>query len=125
MTPLELLESIANELSGIRWEDLTQAEHVICLKLIKHGYCEWDDNLVHHEGKCPTENRKLKWKGTETMSDLKIKDIHDAITNGISDMPGQEYWEALDYGSPEWNEWIIYAQQNGIAETIRVLGVDA
>ena|GEM_PF-5484100 len=55
------------------------------------------------------------------MTDMKIKDIHEAITNGVSNMPGQEYWQSLDYGSPDWNDWIIDAQRRGINAVVRDL----
>ncbi len=55
------------------------------------------------------------------MTDLKIKDIHDAISNGVSNMPGQDYWESLEEGREDWNDWIIMAQREGIEAVVKQL----
>ena len=58
------------------------------------------------------------------MTDLTTRQIHDAITNGVSNEPGQDYWGSLDEGSPDWNDWIIEAQRNGVAAVIAALNCD-
>jgi len=57
-------------------------------------------------------------------SETTIRHIHEAITNGVSSMPGEEYWESLTYGDANWNEWIIEAQRNGVNAVIKQLNSD-
>ena len=55
---------------------------------------------------------------------MKLAKIDTAITDGVSNMPGQEYWASLNYGSPDWNDWIIMAQRNGVDAVITELNSD-
>lgn len=56
---------------------------------------------------------------------MKTETIHDAISNGVSNMSGQAYWDSLDSGDSDWNDWIIMAQREGVDAVVEELNSTA